>query len=42
VTVVSEADKFILRQATANYKLLDMLVGNRQLVVEGGVGTGKS
>lgn len=39
---VSETDKFILRQATANYKLLNMLSGNRQLVVEGGVGTGKS
>ncbi len=39
---ISEADKFILRQATANYKLLDMLSGNRQFVVEGGVGTGKS
>lgn len=39
---VSEADKLILRQATANYRFLDMLSGNRQLVVEGGVGTGKS
>ncbi len=39
---ISETDKLILRQATANYRLLEMLSGNLQLVVEGGVGTGKS
>lgn len=39
---VSETDQMLLRQATASYRLLDLLAGNRQLVVEGGVGTGKS
>jgi hypothetical protein len=39
---VTETDKIILRQASASYRLLDMLAGNRQLVVEGGMGTGKS
>jgi hypothetical protein len=39
---VSETDQMLLRRASANYRLLDMLSGNRQLVVEGGVGTGKS
>jgi hypothetical protein len=39
---ISETDKLLLRQATSNYRLLDMLAGNQQLVVEGGVGTGKS
>jgi hypothetical protein len=39
---ITETDKMILRQATANYRLLDMLAGNLQLVIEGGVGTGKS
>ena len=39
---VSETDKLILRQATADYRFLDMLSGNLQLLIEGGVGTGKS
>jgi hypothetical protein len=39
---VSETDQMLLRQATASYRLLNLLAGNRQLVVEGGVGTGKS
>lgn len=39
---ISETDRLMLRQTTANYAVLDMLAGNRQLVVEGGVGTGKS
>lgn len=39
---ISETDTLLLRQATANYDLLDMLAGNRQLIFEGGVGTGKS
>jgi len=39
---ITETDKLILRQATASYRLLDMLSGNLQLVIEGGVGTGKS
>jgi hypothetical protein len=39
---ISETDTLLLRQATANYRLLDMLAGNRQIVFEGGVGTGKS
>ena len=39
---ITETDKLILRQATASYRLLDMLEGNLQLVIEGGVGTGKS
>lgn len=39
---VSETDQMLLRQASTSYRLLDILSGNRQLVVEGGVGTGKS
>ena len=39
---ITETDKLILRQATASYRLLDMLSGNLKLVIEGGVGTGKS
>lgn len=39
---VSETDQMLLRQASSSYRLLDILEGNRQLVVEGGVGTGKS
>ncbi|MEY4484734.1 MAG: hypothetical protein RL693_2186 [Verrucomicrobiota bacterium] len=39
---VSETDKLILRQAIADFRFLDMLSGNQQLLVEGGVGTGKS
>jgi hypothetical protein len=39
---VSETDQMLLRQATASYRLLNLLAGNRQLIVEGGVGTGKS
>jgi hypothetical protein len=39
---ISETDQMLLRQATASYRLLNLLAGNRQLVVEGGVGTGKS
>lgn len=39
---ISETDMMLLRQATADYHLLDMLAGNSQLVFEGGVGTGKS
>lgn len=39
---VSETDKFILQQTKAGYQLLDMLSQNRQLLVQGGVGTGKT
>ena len=39
---ISETDRIILRQTTAEYHLLDMLRGNRQLVVEGGPGSGKT
>jgi hypothetical protein len=39
---ITETEKLILRQATASYRLLDMLADNLQLVVEGSVGTGKS
>jgi hypothetical protein len=39
---ISETDRIILRQTTAEYHLLDALRGNRQLVVEGGPGSGKT
>jgi Nuclease-related domain/Uncharacterized conserved protein (DUF2075) len=39
---ISKTDRIILRQTTAEYHLLDMLRGNRQLVVEGGPGSGKT
>jgi hypothetical protein len=39
---ISETDRIILRQTTAEYHVLDMLRGNRQLVVEGGPGSGKT
>src|SRR6516164_9766326 len=39
---VSETDRIILRHTTAEYQLLDMLRENRQLVVEGGPGSGKT
>jgi hypothetical protein len=39
---ISETDRIILRHTTAEYHLLDMLRDNRQLVIEGGPGSGKT
>jgi hypothetical protein len=39
---ISETDRIILRHTIAEYQVLDMLRGNRQLVVEGGPGSGKT
>ena len=39
---ISETDRIILRHTTAEYHVLDMLRGNRQLVVQGGPGSGKT
>jgi superfamily I DNA and RNA helicase len=39
---ISETDKIILRHTIAEYHLLDMLRDNRQLVIEGGPGSGKT
>jgi len=39
---VTETDRILLRQTTAEYQILDMLCGNRQLVVQGGPGSGKN
>jgi hypothetical protein len=39
---ISETDRILLRQTTAEYQILDMLRENRQLVVQGGPGSGKT
>jgi hypothetical protein len=39
---VSETDRILLRQTTAEYQILDLLRDNRQLVVQGGPGSGKT
>jgi hypothetical protein len=39
---VSETDRIILRQTIAEYYLLDTLRDNRQLMIEGGPGSGKT
>ncbi len=39
---ISETDRILLRQTTAEYQVLDMLHDNRQLVVQGGPGSGKT
>ena len=39
---ISETDTIILRHTIAEYHLLDMLRGNRQLMIEGGPGSGKT
>ena len=39
---VTETDRILLRQTTAEYQILDMLRDNRQLVVQGGPGSGKT
>jgi len=39
---ISETDKIILRHTIAEYHLLDMLRDNRQLMIEGGPGSGKT
>ena len=39
---ISETDRLFLRQATAEYQILAMLRDNRQLVVRGGPGSGKT
>jgi hypothetical protein len=39
---ISETDRILLRQTTAEYQILDMLRDNQQLVVKGGPGSGKT
>jgi hypothetical protein len=39
---VSETDRILLRQTTAEYQILDLLRDNRQLIVQGGPGSGKT
>jgi DNA replication protein DnaC len=39
---VSETDRILLQQTTAEYQVLDLLRDNRQLVVQGGPGSGKT
>ena len=39
---ISETDTIILRHTIAEYHILDMLRGNRQLMIEGGPGSGKT
>jgi Uncharacterized conserved protein (DUF2075) len=39
---ISETDRIILRHTTAEYQVLDMLGDNRQLIVQGGPGSGKT
>jgi hypothetical protein len=39
---ISETDRIILRHTIAEYHLLDMLRDSRQLVIEGGPGSGKT
>jgi hypothetical protein len=39
---VTETDLILLRQTTAEYQVLDLLRGNRQLIVTGGPGSGKT
>ena len=39
---VTETDRILLRQTTAEYQILDLLRDNRQLVVQGGPGSGKT
>jgi hypothetical protein len=39
---ISETDRIILRHTTAEYQVLDMLRENRQIVVQGGPGSGKT
>jgi hypothetical protein len=39
---VTETDRILLRQTTAEYQVLDMLRDNRQLIVKGGRSSGKT
>jgi hypothetical protein len=39
---VTETDRILLRQTTAEYQVLDLLHDNRQLIVKGGPGSGKT
>ena len=39
---VTETDRILLRQTTAEYQVLDLLRDNRQLIVKGGPGSGKT
>ncbi len=39
---ISEADRTLMRHTECNFELLDQLKGNRQLLVHGGVGSGKT
>jgi hypothetical protein len=39
---VDETDRLLIRQTEAEYELLDVLGGNRQFLVQGGTGSGKT
>ena len=39
---VDETDRMLIRQTEAEYELLDVLGGNRQFLVQGGTGSGKT
>ena len=39
---VKETDSLLLRQLSLDYEILDMLTANKQLLVSGGVGSGKT
>jgi superfamily II DNA or RNA helicase len=39
---VTETDRILLRQTIAEYQVLDLLRDNRQLIVKGGPGSGKT
>lgn len=39
---VNQTDRMLMRQTECSYELLDQLAGNRQLLVQGGMGTGKT
>ncbi len=39
---VDETDRMLIQQTEAEYELLDVLVGNRQFLVQGGTGSGKT
>lgn len=39
---VKETDSLLLRQLSLDYEMLDMLADNKQLLVQGGVGSGKT
>ena len=39
---ITETDRILLRQTTAEYQVLDLLRDNRQIIVKGGPGSGKT